>query len=499
MSIKLSLLTLFLVGFSHDNKSGGDTAKAKKNYVEKKASSHAMKYYISLPSNYDESKKWPVIFNIDGSGCQFDVSMKTWLNHKKRGYIVVTLWTVSNTQKEKYSQFYPKESFKGLKEQLKFDEEGLFVILDDITKSFNADKEKIFITGLSGGGLLTYFMIFHHNDKFTACAPRNPNFSNICASDSKVVNKDIPVHIFTAGADEYKSRIDKETENALKNLKDKGFSNFKTTEVPNVRHGQSQKYYDKILDFFDDALKNGKTVPSNDDKKEAIAKAAKNLISKDAKLKAKAIEELAELEAKEYVKEIAQTLKISAAELRISVIRALAMLSATDYVVEISQFLKDKDVSIQTEAVLALGLLGGKDRVKEIAKLIKTENKNLKYYVTLALGLLEAKDYVKEIAECLKDDNAKVRGASAWVLGQFGETKYAKDIAELLKSKEGIEKGYAILGLGELKAKDYVKEIKKLAKDSSSCLILDPTRKKIVEFKISKLVSETLKGLEDEK
>ena len=101
-----------------------------------------LKYLVYLPQSHDKNKKWPLILSLHGSGERWDNldKVKRWGIHKilrennDSPFIVVSPQCPSGEIWEM--------QFNALKD-----------ILVDVEKDYNIDKERIYLTGYSLGGM----------------------------------------------------------------------------------------------------------------------------------------------------------------------------------------------------------------------------------------------------------------------------------------------------------------------------------------------------------
>ncbi len=224
---------------------------AEQEPILRKASTHDMEYYLVLPKDWSPKKTWPVLVYVEGAGCNFRGGLMSY--HSNRGkdpYIMITPQTFSSTNqlsKDKYT--YRQElidTYQG-GNRLGFDEEGLLAVLADLRKDFNAE-ERIFISGFSGGGNLTWRMVFGHPEMLVAAAPACPNFANAGTISEDPAREALPVHVFQGEDDEYlKTMLEGQWLGAKRLLDEHGFKNVGRTLAPGVGHSAFVKV---VLDHF---------------------------------------------------------------------------------------------------------------------------------------------------------------------------------------------------------------------------------------------------------
>ena len=125
--------------------------------------------WIIKPPDFDGSRKYPLILQIHGGpfsnyGDRFDLNAQIWA---AKGYVILyTNPRGSTSYGEEFANLihhaYPGNDFQDL-------DSGVDAILD---KGY-IDKDNLFVTGGSGGGVLTCWMI-DHTDRFRAAASLYP-------------------------------------------------------------------------------------------------------------------------------------------------------------------------------------------------------------------------------------------------------------------------------------------------------------------------------------
>lgn len=236
--------------------------------VLRQAKSHAMRYYLSLPKSYDPAQKdWPVLVAVDGAGSGFEGCAKGFA--KARGdlpCLVVSPCGFANTnaikggQKKKYLKWYDEATITAAeKDRFEFDRSGLVAILDELREEFGA-APKVCMTGFSGGGNLTYQMIFRHPERLAAAAPACANFTRpgYAKLKGKVPGEvlGLPIQILTGGKDPHRKwthgkegmpGIEMQTDAAIKALDEVGFTKVERIMVPELGHSPARK---RVVEFF---------------------------------------------------------------------------------------------------------------------------------------------------------------------------------------------------------------------------------------------------------
>lgn len=233
-----------------------EAAVSAKSPIMKSCTSHPMKYWLSLPIGWSADKKWPVYVAVEGAGCNFLGACQGARGKANDIFIVVTPIGFTNTNaltddlRAKYP--YTKEVIdKADEARMSFDEPGLLAILEDLKATYGA-QDKACITGFSGGGILTWFMVFKHPDKLRAAVPACANFAGAREiSDDAEAKKALIIHAYQGDKDEYKeSMLDAQWEAASKLALENGYVSVKRDIIPGGHigcHAQAREVFLKAL------------------------------------------------------------------------------------------------------------------------------------------------------------------------------------------------------------------------------------------------------------
>ncbi len=222
----------------------------------KKARTHLMQYYLSLPNGWTAESKWPILVAVDGAGSNFAGMNGSYGGKNNSTYIVITPCSFSNTnslegQEGKYP--YPKEVLEEWNsKRMDFDDPGVQAAVKDAQEDWNGE-EKFFVTGFSGGGNITWHFIFAHPEMLAGAAPASANFSGLRAEASKAEEREkLPIKIFQGEDDPYRkpdsiSPLDRQWEGAKAQLEANGYKNWSYELVPKQGHSACR---DEVLKFF---------------------------------------------------------------------------------------------------------------------------------------------------------------------------------------------------------------------------------------------------------
>lgn len=128
-------------------------------------------YHLHLPPDHTPERRWPLLLVLHGgggTGAGFDRSMTGGtLNRaaEARGFIVA----YPEAHEKHWNDGRGLEAYASQK--LGIDDVGFLVaVLDEILKTRGADPRRVYVAGLSNGGLMTYRMLQEHPERFAAGA-----------------------------------------------------------------------------------------------------------------------------------------------------------------------------------------------------------------------------------------------------------------------------------------------------------------------------------------
>ena len=173
----------------------------KKNFI---VENDTLRYRILAPLDYDENEKYPVHLFLHGSGERGNDN-ESQLFHGSKQFL-----DKNNREKYKSWVIFPQSPnndwWGGHYDPYKFDYNikksealGLVIkLMDEFVQRKDVDNDKVYVTGLSMGGMGTYAILTRRPDMFAAATP-------ICGDGdpSSVSNfaKKVPVWIFHGSLD----------------------------------------------------------------------------------------------------------------------------------------------------------------------------------------------------------------------------------------------------------------------------------------------------------
>lgn len=212
-----------------------------------------MDYLLYLPKGYEQGdKQWPLVLFLHGGG-------------------------ETGTDIEKVKVHGPPKLIEAGKEfpfivvspqsrRFGWDPAMLHALLDEVTAKYKVDKDRIYVTGMSMGGMGTWALAASRPERFAAivpiCGGGNP------ADAAKL--KDLPIRVYQGGKDPI---VRPETAQAmLKALRDAGAKDVELTVYPDAGHDSwTQTYEDpKVFEWLL-KQKRAAATPGKEDQPEKIA------------------------------------------------------------------------------------------------------------------------------------------------------------------------------------------------------------------------------------
>jgi S-formylglutathione hydrolase FrmB len=144
----------------------------KKHKIKSDLVSEVMDYYVILPNNYDNMKKYPVLFFLHGLGdsaidwiekAKLLESYDTLINNNKIKDMILVLPESGANGRSWYTNWY---NISNKKYEDFFTDE----LINDIQKKYNIDTNNMGVTGFSMGGYGAYKLALKHLDKYKSIA-----------------------------------------------------------------------------------------------------------------------------------------------------------------------------------------------------------------------------------------------------------------------------------------------------------------------------------------
>lgn len=183
-------------------------------------------YLIALPQQYEERKHWPLVLFLHGAG-----ERGADLNRVKLHGPPMLIERGKPFDAIVVSPQCPQGSW------WTNEVEALELLLDEIEANYNVDRRRIYITGLSMGGMGTWALAARNPQRYAAIVP-------ICGSGSWMMSRslrDLPVWAFHGQRDNVVPA--EETTRMIDWLKAAGNRNVKMTIYPDADHNSWTRTY----------------------------------------------------------------------------------------------------------------------------------------------------------------------------------------------------------------------------------------------------------------
>lgn len=203
-----------------------DAGETKTGFIDRihKGKDGDAKYVVFVPHAYKGDKEFPLILFLHGAGERGDDGKAPVMQGIANGGIKFK----NNEKSFPFFVIFPQCKSKGSWKAGGPDADRALAILDEVQKDYKIDSKRLYLTGLSLGGMGTWSLAIAHPNKWAAIAP-------VCGSgDIKSADKikHIPTWAFCGDLD--KPFI--EPNRAMfKALKEAG-GNPRYTELPHVGH-----------------------------------------------------------------------------------------------------------------------------------------------------------------------------------------------------------------------------------------------------------------------
>ena len=215
-------------------------AKSFKGRISKDLSAE---YLLYLPKDYGSRsrKRWPLMLFLHGAG--------------ERGSDISNVAVHGPPKLVKQGKDFP---FIIVSPQCPngrlWDNDVLFALLDEVTKKYNVDKSRIYLTGLSMGGYGTWSLGLTHPERFAAIAPicgGGDPIARLLADPKKTAaTKSLGVWAFH-GAKDPVVKVE-ESQRMVEALKKFGCKDVELTVYPEAQHDSWTETYNnpKLYEWF---------------------------------------------------------------------------------------------------------------------------------------------------------------------------------------------------------------------------------------------------------
>ncbi len=187
------MLPLFLFSINSCSKDETDSAKDKLGEFNTKTIQHdsvERTYHMYLPTNFDKSNPTPLVFALHGGGgtggrFEKDVSEGSLTAAAEaRGMVIVTPDGIDKRWNDGRTEHFGGDRM--------YDDVGFIsALIDRMIEEYGVDPKRVYATGISNGGLMSFRLALDLSDKIAAIAPVTAQVSK--AVESKVT--DFPVSL----------------------------------------------------------------------------------------------------------------------------------------------------------------------------------------------------------------------------------------------------------------------------------------------------------------
>jgi hypothetical protein len=195
-----------------------------------KSENHA-NYSLYVPEHYDHKKEWPLIVALHGGYGSAEDYLWAWLRPaKSSGYIVLSPKSLGVT----WSVLNPPLDAASINE-----------CIVEVSKEYNIDRQRIFLTGLSDGGTFSYLAAFSLPELFAAVAPIAGELNQIADPMlRKKIANDVPFYVIHGAHDHIFNIVSiRSTCGLLDHL---GY-NLKFTELPDWGHAYPYRINETLV------------------------------------------------------------------------------------------------------------------------------------------------------------------------------------------------------------------------------------------------------------
>jgi phospholipase/carboxylesterase len=126
-------------------------------FVHRERNDQRSDYSLYIPENYTADRRWPLIVCLHGGYGEGYEYIWTWLRPARaRGYILLSpksldvTWTMTPNS---------------------IDSRSILAMLEEVAAEYSIDRSRLFLTGLSDGGIMTYLLGLEQHEMFAGIAP----------------------------------------------------------------------------------------------------------------------------------------------------------------------------------------------------------------------------------------------------------------------------------------------------------------------------------------
>lgn len=130
---------------------------AASGFTQRERSDERSEYTLYIPEDYSPDKPLPLIVALHGGYGQGSEYVWTWLRPaRSRGYAILAPKSLGNT----WDMTVPS-----------IDTGSVMRMFDEVTGEYSIDRDRVYLTGLSDGGIFTYILGLEQSQLFRGLAP----------------------------------------------------------------------------------------------------------------------------------------------------------------------------------------------------------------------------------------------------------------------------------------------------------------------------------------
>jgi len=114
---------------------------------------HEMRYGLYVPLTYTPSRSYPLVICLHGAGFDGDTYLDRWQPRLGEDYLLAC-------PSIDLGAWWTREG-----------EELVLAVLSEVSRKYRVDSDRVFLTGMSNGGIGTYLIGLNHPDRFAALVP----------------------------------------------------------------------------------------------------------------------------------------------------------------------------------------------------------------------------------------------------------------------------------------------------------------------------------------
>jgi phospholipase/carboxylesterase len=126
-------------------------------FIQRERTDQRSEYTLYVPEAYTPNRQWPLIVCLHGGYGEGYEYIWTWLRPARaRGYILLSpksldvTWTMTPNS---------------------IDTRSILAMLKEVAAEYSIDRSRLYLTGLSDGGIMTYLLGIERHEMFTGIAP----------------------------------------------------------------------------------------------------------------------------------------------------------------------------------------------------------------------------------------------------------------------------------------------------------------------------------------